>query len=72
MGRGPPYTRNPDLERVAPRSVWVNARRIDERMQETDGTDKRIVLAKSEQAYYALGLLSVEQDLDRLVLKETG
>lgn len=30
--------------------------------------ENRLVLARSEQSHYALGLLSVEQDLDRLDL----
>jgi hypothetical protein len=30
------------------------------------------VLAKSERAHYALGLLSVERDLDTLVIDDEG
>ncbi|KAI1306859.1 hypothetical protein F5Y03DRAFT_405809 [Xylaria venustula] len=60
--------------------VWGNPRRLDRRMQEEDvaasgnggdgmATDgKKIVLAKGEKAFYAMGLLSVEQDLEKLDL----
>ncbi len=69
MGRGPPYQRPPELEDQGPRSVWTNPRRIDRRIQEVDG-DNRVVLAKTERAHYALGILGVEHDLDRLVLQD--
>ncbi len=29
-----------------------------------------VVLAKTERAHYALGILGVEQDMDRLVLQD--
>ena len=75
LGRGPPYERAPDLGAGDPgiSSVWGNPRRIDRRIQEVEddvGAGK-IVLAKEEKAHYALGLLSVEHDLERLDL-ETG
>lgn len=59
--------------------VWGNPRRLDRRILE-DGTvpgsavdgmiteGKKIVLAKGEKAFYAMGLLSVEQDLEKLDL----
>ncbi|CAM1511415.1 Fc.00g089280.m01.CDS01 [Cosmosporella sp. VM-42] len=74
LGRGPPYVRAPDIGAEVPISVWQNPRRIDRIIQEHDGTgdDKRLVLAKSERAYYALGLIGVEHDLEVLELKDDG
>lgn len=84
MKRGPEYTRPADVGPLFPQPVWARPRRIDARIKElqagagvddpaTEGVgswcdENRLVLARSEQSYYALGLLSVEQDLDRLVL----
>uniref|UniRef100_L2FEC2 C6 finger domain-containing protein n=1 Tax=Colletotrichum fructicola (strain Nara gc5) TaxID=1213859 RepID=L2FEC2_COLFN len=70
MGRGPPYTRDPTLQTVVPPSVWLNPRRIGARLELLDGDDKVLVVAKTERAHYALGLLSVEQELERLDIKE--
>lgn len=77
LGKGPPYQRAPDVEAMLPRSVWENPRRIDRRIQELKGEqsnkrEERFVLTKSERAHYALGLLSVEHDLERLELREAG
>ncbi|KAI1142202.1 hypothetical protein F5Y05DRAFT_402162 [Hypoxylon sp. FL0543] len=69
LGRGPPYTRSVDLCIDPPGSVWVNARRIDKRIQEIDGDESKIVLAKGEKASYAMGLLAVEHDLEKLDLE---
>ncbi|KAK1755753.1 fungal transcriptional regulatory-like protein [Echria macrotheca] len=67
LGRGPPYESPPDLGPLYPDSIWQNPRRIDRRIQDLEANG-RLVLARTEQAHYALGLLSVEQDLDRLDL----
>jgi hypothetical protein len=64
--RGPPYTRAPDIKLETMKSVWGLPRRIDRRISEIDG---KIVLAKAEKAHYALGLLSVQEDLERLDLE---
>lgn len=72
FGRGAPYERAPELRRIVPESVWTSPRRIDRRIKELDTDEGRFVLTKSEQAHYALGLLSVEQDLDRLELGDGG
>ncbi|KAJ2907399.1 uncharacterized protein MKZ38_003256 [Zalerion maritima] len=76
LGRGPPYQSPEGLFPDEPSSVWVNPRRIDRAIREAKGPDgqaeQRLVLHKSEQAHYALGLLGVEQDLERLDLKETS
>ncbi|KAI0542986.1 hypothetical protein GGR58DRAFT_496452 [Xylaria digitata] len=76
--RQPP--RPPDLSPPGMSWVWGNPRRLDRRILEEDGaaaggggdgvaTDgKKIVLAKGEKAFYAMGLLTVEQDLEKLDL----
>ncbi|KAI0161666.1 hypothetical protein GGR52DRAFT_133325 [Hypoxylon sp. FL1284] len=87
MGRGPAYTRGSSAgeERSShshshspatpssssSSSVCVNARRIDRRIQEVEADETKIVLAKAEKAYYAMGLLAVERDLEKLDL-DTG
>lgn len=72
LGRGPPYQKE-DNRPGFPASVWDGPRRrIDQRIRELDDEEGRLVLANSEQAHYALGLLSVEQDLDKLDLEEGG
>ncbi|KAI0206336.1 hypothetical protein F4808DRAFT_115558 [Astrocystis sublimbata] len=64
--------------------VWGNPRRLDRRIQEEGGAaaaaaagfgdgmaldgNKKIVLAKGEKAFYAMGLLTVEEDLEKLDL----
>ncbi|KAK3292311.1 fungal transcriptional regulatory-like protein [Chaetomium fimeti] len=71
MGRGPPYHSPPELGPLFPDSVWDRPRRIDRRIQEL-GEDGRLVLAKSEQTHYALGLLGVERDFDTLGIDDEG
>ncbi|KAK4193940.1 transcriptional regulatory protein moc3 [Podospora australis] len=66
LGRGPPYHSPPELGPLFPDEVWNRHRRIDRRIHELGAGDKRFVLAKTEQTHYALGLLSVERDLDTL------
>ena len=69
LGRGPPYVPMTRDESVP--SVWMNPRRIDRKIRESDESeDTQVVLGKSERASYALGLLGVEDDLDRLQLKD--
>lgn len=69
-----------------PESVWENPRRIDRRINELndDGSssggansvssrqEDKFVLTKSERTHYALGLLGVEHDFERLELREAG
>lgn len=72
LGRGAPYSRTTEAG-IVPISVWQNPRRIDRVIQELEpNEDQRIVVAKSERASYALGLLSVERDLELLELKDDG
>ena len=73
LGKGPPYHRPADVEAQLSQSVWQNPRRIDRRIDELLAEQPASnILTKSEQAHYALGLLSVENDLERLELGEAG
>lgn len=86
MKRGPEYTRPAELGPLFPTTVWGRPRRLDTRIRELEdgsGTDaaqgvgslnedNKLVLVRSEQSYFALGLLSVEQDFDRLDLVGDG
>ncbi|KAI1186247.1 hypothetical protein F5B17DRAFT_370450 [Nemania serpens] len=71
----------PDMAPPGMSWVWGNPRRLDRRILEEDGAaaaghggdgmamdNKKIVLAKGEKAFYAMGLLTVEQDLEKLDL----
>lgn len=70
LGHGPQYRRPQHLEDV-PQSVWMNPRKLDQRLREFEKTeDTRLVLRQSEQTSFALGLLCVEQDLEVLDLEE--
>ncbi|KAG6102199.1 hypothetical protein E4U30_007710 [Claviceps sp. LM220 group G6] len=70
LGHGPQYRRPRHLEDV-PQSVWMNPRKLDQRLREFEKTeDTRLVLRQSEQTSFALGLLCVEQDLEVLDLEE--
>ncbi|KAK3900627.1 hypothetical protein C8A05DRAFT_45581 [Staphylotrichum tortipilum] len=82
-GRGPPYHSPPELAplavpRAAVSGLGPGSRRIDRKIRELEqeaeeeggGQGGRLVLGTSEQAHYALGLLSVEQDLDRLDIED--
>ncbi|KAK4156211.1 transcriptional regulatory protein moc3 [Chaetomidium leptoderma] len=70
LGRGPPYYSPPELGPLFPDSVWNRPRAIERRIHELEaaagGGEGRLVLAKSERAHYAMGLLSVERDFDTL------
>ncbi|KAK5651568.1 hypothetical protein OQA88_11933 [Cercophora sp. LCS_1] len=68
IGRGPPYESPPDLGPLYSESIWLKPRRLDRRIQDLDGPQDKLVLARTEQAHYALGLMSVEQDMDKLEL----
>ncbi|KAI0132752.1 hypothetical protein BJ170DRAFT_700503 [Xylariales sp. AK1849] len=70
MGRGPPYTRDPDINADFTPEIPGSSRRIDRRIREVRVDEHgRIVLAKEEKAHYALGLLGVQEDLERLDLE---
>ncbi|KAJ4300448.1 hypothetical protein N0V88_003123 [Collariella sp. IMI 366227] len=64
-GRGPPYHSPEELGPLFPDNVWNRPRRIDRQMQEREavtGTAGVLVLAKTEQAHYALGLLNMLEE----------
>lgn len=69
MGRGPPYESPADSEEV-PSSIWDKPRRISDRIRELDNVDERLVLSSSERPQYAVGLLSMEADLEKLDLRD--
>lgn len=70
LGHGPQYRRPQHLDDV-PVSVWMNPRKLDQRLRELEKTeDTRLVLRQSEQTNFALGLLGVETDLEVLDLEE--
>lgn len=70
MGRGPPYELRAQIN-DSPSSVWQNPRRLDQRLHELGPEEeKQLVLTKSEQTHFALGLLGVEEDLRILKLRE--
>ncbi|KKA27351.1 hypothetical protein TD95_003202, partial [Thielaviopsis punctulata] len=69
MGHGPRFQK-PDMAHEGSNSrVWNNPRRLDRRFEELE--DEKLVLVRSERAHYALGLLAVEEDMERLDLKDT-
>lgn len=67
MGFAPPY--EPESESDALRQGWTT-RRLDERIQEVDGGQNKPVLQRSDRAHVAFGLLSVEDDMERLTLED--
>lgn len=69
INRGPPYESPPDLEETAS-TMWNRPRRITDRIQEIEEVDGRLLLTSSERPHYAIGLLSVEADLERLELSD--
>lgn len=76
MGRGPPYEPPANFDRSDPSvgapSIWGQPRSIQTRIQEVSADESnKLVLAKSERAFYALGLLGVEDELDKLDLVDT-
>ncbi|QUC16986.1 uncharacterized protein UV8b_01227 [Ustilaginoidea virens] len=70
LGLGPQYKRPKHLDDV-PMSVWMNPRKLDQRIRDLEKTEEsRLVLRQSEQTNLALGLLGVETDLEVLDLQE--
>ena len=79
MGSGQPYMRAPEMDAMenAMQPVWTTqSRRLDHRIHEVetgeDPSARKIVLAKSEQAHYALGLLGVQEDFELLDLEDAS
>ncbi|KAK3987820.1 transcriptional regulatory protein moc3 [Cladorrhinum sp. PSN332] len=71
MGRGPPYYSPPELGPLFD-NKWNRRRAEERRIHEIEAGEKGVpaFLAKTEQAHFALGLLSVENDLDALEIEE--
>lgn len=70
LGKGPLYVRDPMLEREMPRSLWAMPRKIHSELEQLDSSDKVLVVARSDRAAYALGLLTAQHELDRLQLED--
>ncbi|KAK8042677.1 C6 finger domain-containing protein [Apiospora phragmitis] len=76
MGHGPPYVPPANLDRSDPSvgapSIWGQPRSIKNRIQEVSADESnRLVLAKSERAFYAIGLLGVQDELEKLDLVDS-
>lgn len=72
MGRGPPYVRSPDM-RLADGSTSDSSHRLHRRIQKVkqhNGEEMRVVIARTDRAHYALGLLGVDDDFEKLELKD--
>lgn len=69
MGKGPPYERDPDLDREIPRSAWTMDRRIQSRIAQLGSSENKLTVARPERAQYAIGLLTIENELEKLDLE---
>ncbi|KAF4126757.1 Fungal Zn(2)-Cys(6) binuclear cluster domain [Geosmithia morbida] len=69
MGRGPPYARSVYFD-TDNDMAWDTSRRIERRIHEAERTETRFVVARTDRAHYALGLLGVEEDLAALELRD--
>ncbi|EFX01453.1 c6 zinc finger domain containing protein [Grosmannia clavigera kw1407] len=69
MGRGPPYEPPTDVAEV-PQSIWNRPKRIVDRIRELEEEDEELVLSATERSRYAVGLLSMESDLEKLKLSD--
>jgi len=71
VGRGPPYIQPQDVSRQAGQgSVWESPRRINRKVDEMQ-RQGRMVMVKSEQTHFAVGLLGFHELLDKLELSDT-
>lgn len=68
MGTGPQYEAEPDYD-ARGRHSWT-LRRLDGRIQEIPNSQEKVVVKKAERAHLAFGLLSLEQDMERITLTE--
>ena len=74
LGRGPAYETPLDLD-VARTTPVKHIRRIDRMLEaeqkfSVDSESKLLVLSSSERAHFAIGLLTVESDMEHLSLKD--
>lgn len=67
MGVAPEY--EPESESAALNHGYTT-RRIDNRIQEIDEGQSGSVLQRSDRAYVAFGLLSIDADLEKLSLED--
>lgn len=70
LGRGPIYSRSTE-EREVP-DIWNSSRRLDRALEDKRNDETRMVIGRSDRVHYALGILSVEEDFERLDLDNGG
>lgn len=70
MGKGPPYVRDPALDREIPRPLWHMDRRISHKLDELESGNSKMVVARPERAAFAIGLLTVEKELERMEIED--
>lgn len=56
-------------ERLKPSDIWVTGRRVDVATRDR-GQENRLVVRNTDRAFYALGVLGVEGDLDKMELRD--
>jgi len=66
LGKGPPYTRTKE-ERIVP-DIWSSSRRIDRAFVGKTSEERRLVIERSDRVHYAMGVLSLEEDFEKLDL----
>lgn len=64
LGKGPPYTRTRE-ERVVP-DIWSSSRRIDRAFDGKTSEERRLVFDRSDRVHYAMGILSLDEDFEKL------
>jgi hypothetical protein len=62
-GRGPPYHRT--MEKVDD-TIWYTARRRIDKVLSDRIDQEKLVVARVDRVHYALGLLGVEEDFEKL------
>jgi hypothetical protein len=67
-GHGPPWQRTMK-ERQQREDIWATGRRVDRAGKDRDA-EKGLVVARTDRVYYALGVLGLEHDFDKLEVEE--
>lgn len=73
LGRGPPYTRTEGrLIPLTSQDEGRQTRRIDLAMQQVNAVGEKFKVQETDRAHYAMGLLGVEEDFEKLALENDG
>ncbi len=64
LGRGPVYKRTGEEKKVT--DIGTSSRRIDRAFSGKSVEERRMVLEKSDRVHYALGILGLHVDFDKL------